>query len=54
MKGRPPPVDKLLLPAIGIAIALLAYHFIKGLGADVSECALMHFIYVFAYFCFWL
>lgn len=35
-KGKPPPVDKLLLPAIGIALALLAYQFLKGLGTDVS------------------
>jgi len=35
-KGRPPPVDKLLLPAIGVAFALLVYQFMKGLGAEVS------------------
>lgn len=34
-KGRPPPVDKLLKPAIGIALALLAYQFLKGLGSEV-------------------
>lgn len=35
--GKPPPIDKLVLPAIGIGLALLAYQFIKGMTADVSE-----------------
>jgi len=34
-KGKPPPVDKLLKPAVGVALALLAYNFLKGLGAEV-------------------
>lgn len=34
--GTPPPIDKLVLPAIGIGLALLAYQFIKGMTADVS------------------
>ena len=35
-KGTPPPVDKLLKPAIGVALALVAYQFIRGLGSGVS------------------
>lgn len=34
--GQPPPVDKLIKPAIGIAIALVAYQFVRGIGAEVS------------------
>jgi hypothetical protein len=34
--GRPPPIDKLMKPAIGIGLALLAYQFFKGIGAEVS------------------
>ncbi|KAL7577702.1 hypothetical protein ACA910_015210 [Epithemia clementina (nom. ined.)] len=30
--GEPPPIDKLLKPAIGVALALVAYQFIRGLG----------------------
>jgi hypothetical protein len=35
--GTPPPIDKLLIPAIGIALALLAYQFISGIKSDVSR-----------------
>jgi hypothetical protein len=36
-KGKPPPVDKLIIPAIGLAIGIVAFQFIKGIiGADVS------------------
>ena len=35
-KGQPPPVDKLLKPAIGIALALVAYQFFRGLGSGVG------------------
>ena len=35
-KERPPPVDKLILPAIGIGLALLAYQFFKGIKAEVG------------------
>jgi hypothetical protein len=34
-KERPPPIDKLLKPAIGIGLALLAYQFIKGINQEV-------------------
>jgi hypothetical protein len=34
-KGTPPPIDKLLLPAIGVTLALVAYQFLKRLGANV-------------------
>jgi hypothetical protein len=30
-----PPIDKLLLPAIGIGLALLAYQFFKGINAEL-------------------
>jgi hypothetical protein len=37
-KGKPPPIDKLLVPAIGIAIAIVAFQFVKGiLRAEVSQ-----------------
>lgn len=35
--GTPPPVDKLLKPAIGVGIALLAYQFLKGIGGEVRH-----------------
>jgi len=35
-KGQPPPVDKLIKPAIGIGLAMLVYQFIKGLNSEVS------------------
>jgi hypothetical protein len=35
--GSPPPVDKLLKPAVGIALALLAYQFFKGISGEVSH-----------------
>lgn len=34
--GQPPPVDKLMKPAIGVALAIVGYQFFRGLGADVS------------------
>lgn len=34
-KGQPPPVDKLIKPAIGVGLALLAYQFFKGLTGEV-------------------
>jgi len=36
-KGEPPAVDKLIKPAIGIGLALLAYQFIKGLQTEVRS-----------------
>jgi hypothetical protein len=40
--GTPPPIDKLLKPAIGIALALVGYQFLKGINSGVSQsqCAL--------------
>ncbi|EEC46152.1 predicted protein [Phaeodactylum tricornutum CCAP 1055/1] len=35
--GRPPPIDKLMKPAIGIGLALLAYQFFKGIGAEIPR-----------------
>lgn len=32
---RPPPIDKLIKPAIGIGLALLAYQFFKGINSEV-------------------
>jgi hypothetical protein len=34
---RPPAIDKLLKPAIGIALALLAYQFFKGIAAEIPR-----------------
>ena len=36
-KERPPPVDKLIKPAIGIGLALLAYQFFKGIKAEIPR-----------------
>lgn len=37
-KGKPPPIDKLIVPAIGLAIGIVAFQFIKGIiRADVSD-----------------
>ena len=35
-KGRPPPIDKLMMPAIVVGAAMLAYQFLKGMTSDVS------------------
>jgi hypothetical protein len=35
---EPPPVDRLVMPAIVIGLAMLAYQFIKGITSEVSEC----------------
>ena len=32
---KPPAVDKLILPAIGIGLALLAFQFFKGVQSEV-------------------
>ena len=34
---KPPQIDKMLTPAIGIAIAFLGYYFMKGMGAEVRS-----------------
>jgi hypothetical protein len=41
---EPPPVDKLIMPAIVIGLAMLAYQFIKGIssevrGREIASCA---------------
>ena len=42
-KERPPPIDKLLLPAIGIGLALLLFQFFKGINSEVRalKCWMM-------------
>jgi len=35
---RPPPIDKLIKPAIGIGLALLAYQFLNGINSEVCAC----------------
>lgn len=35
-QGQPPPIDKLIKPAIAVGLALLAYQFFKGLNTEVS------------------
>jgi len=42
-KGQPPPIDKLIKPAIGIGLALLAYQFFKGLGKEVRQLSTLIF-----------
>jgi hypothetical protein len=34
-KGTPPPIDKLVKPAIGVALALLGYYFFQGINSEV-------------------
>jgi hypothetical protein len=36
-KEKPPPVDRLILPAIGIGLALLAYQFFSGIKNEVCR-----------------
>jgi hypothetical protein len=35
--GTPPPIDKLLKPAIVVALAMLAYQFMKGISGEVRR-----------------
>ena len=47
-KERPPPVEKLIKPAIGIGLALLAYQFIKGIRSEVcvfTPAMLLYFLF---------
>ena len=37
--GTPPPVDKLIKPAIGVALAIVAYQFLQGISSEVSQLA---------------
>lgn len=39
-KGTPPPVDRLLIPAIGVALALVAFQFIRGLTGGIARVSL--------------
>ena len=34
-KERPPEVDKLLKPAIAVALAMMLYQFFKGINSEV-------------------
>jgi hypothetical protein len=34
---KPPPIDKLLMPAVVVVLAFVAYYFMKGINADVSS-----------------
>ena len=34
---KPPAIDKLLKPAIGVVLAFVAYYFMKGLDTEVSK-----------------
>mmetsp|Transcript_15532 Transcript_15532/g.33874 ORF Transcript_15532/g.33874 Transcript_15532/m.33874 type:complete len:439 (-) Transcript_15532:125-1441(-) len=36
-KQTPPPVDKFLKPAAGVAVAMLAYYFMKGMTNDIPR-----------------
>ena len=36
-KERPPPIDKLLKPAIGIGLALLGYQFFSGIAKEIPR-----------------
>ncbi len=33
---KPPAIDKLLKPAIGVVLAFVAYYFMKGLDTEVG------------------
>ena len=45
-KERPPPVDKLILPAIGIGLAILTYQFFQGIRAEVRYFELTVYAYI--------
>jgi len=34
---KPPPIDKLIVPAIGIVIAFVGYYFFKGISTDITR-----------------
>jgi hypothetical protein len=38
---EPPPVDKLIKPAIVVGLAMVAYQFIKGISSEVSRRVLV-------------
>ena len=35
---KPPAIEKLLKPAIGVVLAFVGYYFMKGLNTNVSQC----------------
>ena len=35
--GGPPPLDKFLKPAAGVALAMLAYYFMKGMSTEIPR-----------------
>jgi hypothetical protein len=46
---KPPAIDKLLIPAIVLAVAVVAYQFLKGITAEVriNSGSLLFFLFVF-------
>lgn len=44
---RAPPVDKLLKPAVGVALAMLAYFVIQGFQAEVRTIPFFIIILLF-------
>ena len=34
---KPPPLEKLLKPAAGVALAMLGYYFMKGMSAEIPR-----------------
>jgi hypothetical protein len=47
--SKPPPIEKLAIPAIVLAIALLAYQFLKGINAEVSFKFLFFIVFDFVH-----
>ena len=39
---KPPPVDRLLIPAVGVVVAFLGYYFMKGINTEVSHFEIIH------------
>jgi hypothetical protein len=35
--AKPPAMDKLLKPAIGVALAMMAYYFMKGVTSEITR-----------------
>ena len=42
---KPPAIDKLLKPAIGVVLAFVAYYFMKGLETEVCHVIYIIIIY---------
>jgi hypothetical protein len=34
---KPPAIDKLLIPAVGVVISFVAFYFMKGLNSEVRS-----------------